>query len=68
MPDTLREIPKVRPATLLSTVFLLYHWKKQSARGYLVAVVPSTVPGAVQIGVTDPAGHSYSLDNAFTAQ
>jgi hypothetical protein len=34
----------------------------------LKAVMPSTPPGAVQIVVSDPVGHSYSLDNAFTTQ
>jgi len=34
----------------------------------LQVIMPSTAPGAVQVTVANPAGDSYSLDNAFTAQ
>jgi hypothetical protein len=34
----------------------------------LEATIPNTTTGSVQITVTDPAGGTYSLDNAFTVQ
>jgi IPT/TIG domain len=34
----------------------------------LQVVIPAVSTGSVQIGVTNPSGETYALDNAFTAQ
>ena len=34
----------------------------------LQAIIPSLTAGSVQITVSNPAGETYSLDNAFTVQ
>ena len=40
MPGALREIHNTRPATLLSTVFLLYHHNVPKRKGMFTSLVP----------------------------